>query len=348
MKKVFLLGIAAATMLASCSKDETVDVPQGKAIGFSNTFVDNATRSVNDPSYSNTNLFNNFSVYGYSNDAQIFAGDVVSNNSGSWTYQNLRYWMNDKTYLFAAVAPVDNNNIDVSNVTKGSSNVAMAITFTSNGKNDLLYAAPSAITVSETSPAPASVGLTFEHMLSKIKFSFENAVSGAYDIKVTNVTFDAKQKGTLTIADGGTKTWATDGSVTPLNFGYVVGENATTETSAAETIGYNKQGETYNEMLIIPTGTGALYKIGFTVEILSNGTTVDTYTRSALLQDFEFKPGYCYDFLAKLNYQNITGGDELKPIVFTVSTITPWTEDDAAQTVPGFGTDETGDEGDSN
>ena len=101
-------------------------------------------------------------------------------------------------------------------------------------------------------------------------------------------------------------------------------------------------------MLIIPTGTDALYNIGFTVEILSNGTTVDTYTRSAQLQDFEFKPGYCYDFLAKLNYQNITGGDELKPIVFTVSTITPWTEDDAAQTVPGFGTDETGDEGDSN
>ena len=51
MKKVFFLGIAAATMLASCSKNETVDVPQGKAIGFSNTFVDNATRSVVDPSF---------------------------------------------------------------------------------------------------------------------------------------------------------------------------------------------------------------------------------------------------------------------------------------------------------
>lgn len=73
MKKVFFLGIAAATMLASCSKNETVDVPQGKAIGFSNTFVDNATRSVVDPSFTTTSL-GNFAVYGFTQNGQIFDG----------------------------------------------------------------------------------------------------------------------------------------------------------------------------------------------------------------------------------------------------------------------------------
>lgn len=75
MKKVFFLGIAAATMLASCSKDETVDVPQGKAIGFSNTFVDNATRSVVDPSFT-VGTLGNFAVYGFTQNGQIFDGEL--------------------------------------------------------------------------------------------------------------------------------------------------------------------------------------------------------------------------------------------------------------------------------
>lgn len=36
MKKIFLIGLAATAMLASCSNDETVEMAQNtKAIGFS-------------------------------------------------------------------------------------------------------------------------------------------------------------------------------------------------------------------------------------------------------------------------------------------------------------------------
>lgn len=344
MRKVLFLGIAVATILAGCNKDETVDMPQGKAIGFSNTFVDNATRSVVDPSYTNSKLFDKFSVYGYSNNTQIFGGDEVSKNSGTWTYAEPRYWMNDKTYMFAAVAPKDNDNITVSDVTKGNSNVTMTIAFASNGTNDLLYAKSNAISVSESSPAPESVQLTFEHMLSKIKFSFENAMSGAYDIKVTNVKFNAKNKGTLTIADNDVKTWTNDGTIINLDFGYVVGANATAETTAAEVIEHNEQGETYKEMLIIPT-TDALYTITFDVELFIDGAAVDKYNRNAQLEKFEFKAGYCYDFLAKLDYHNIAGEDELKPIEFTVKEISSWVDDNKDQTVPGL--EESSDEEES-
>ena len=46
MKKIFLIGLAATAMLASCSNDETVEMAQQKAIGFSNAFVNNGTRSI--------------------------------------------------------------------------------------------------------------------------------------------------------------------------------------------------------------------------------------------------------------------------------------------------------------
>ena len=65
MKKVFFLGIAAAAMLASCSNDETVEMVQNtRAISFNNAFIDNATRSVVDPSFTTSNL-QSFAVYGF-------------------------------------------------------------------------------------------------------------------------------------------------------------------------------------------------------------------------------------------------------------------------------------------
>lgn len=51
MKKLFMIGLAATAMLASCSNDETMEMAQQKAIGFSNAFVNNGTRSIVDPSF---------------------------------------------------------------------------------------------------------------------------------------------------------------------------------------------------------------------------------------------------------------------------------------------------------
>ena len=76
MKKSFLIGIAAAAMLAGCSYDETVEVAQSKAISFSDAFVNKGTRSTEDQSITRQTL-GSFAVYGYSNDVWIFNGDVV-------------------------------------------------------------------------------------------------------------------------------------------------------------------------------------------------------------------------------------------------------------------------------
>ena len=56
MRKTIFAILAAASLVA-CSNDEFVNVADKEAIAFDNAFVDNSTRSVVDPSFTNSNLF---------------------------------------------------------------------------------------------------------------------------------------------------------------------------------------------------------------------------------------------------------------------------------------------------
>lgn len=339
MKKVFFLGIAAATMLASCSKDETVDVPQGKAIGFSNTFVDNATRSV-DPSFTVATL-PNFAVYGYTQNGQIFNGETVSSVNGgtSWTYSPTQYWVEGNQYAFAAIAPA---SVSVSDAKRTGTSVddykvGMTVSFTNDGKTDLLYAAADNVNADETFMAsPQPVSLTFKHQLSKVKFSFKNNVSGAYNIKVTDVKItDAKRSGTLTVSTAADNAWSNVGG-DPLELSF--GAAGTTDANTAEAIAFGTEVETYNEQLMIPTASTESYNVTFTVELLRGTVFMGTYDHTATIEGVELKLGYCYDFAAELNAKNIVVDPddpdaELQPIEFEVESIEPWVDDEVDQTI---------------
>lgn len=340
MKKVFFLGIAAATMLASCSKNETVDVPQGKAIGFSNTFVDNATRSVVDPSFT-VGTLENFAVYGFTQNGQIFDGVPVSSDDGgtSWTYSPTQYWVEGNQYAFAAIAPA---SVSVSGETllTGASvadyKVGMTVSFTNDGKTDLLYANGGAFNADETFMAsPQTVGLTFKHQLSKVKFSFKNNVSGAYNIKVTDVKItNAKSTGTLTVSTAADNAWSSvGGDPLKLSFGA-----AGTGANTADPIAFGTEVETYNEQLMIPTASTESYNVTFTVELLNGTVSMGTYNHKATIKDVELKLGYCYDFAAELNADNIVVDPDdpdaqLKPIEFKVNEISTWIDTDKDQTI---------------
>lgn len=339
MKKVFFLGIAAATMLASCSKDETVDVPQGKAIGFSNTFVDNATRSVVDPSFT-VGTLGNFAVYGFTQNGQIFDGETVSSadNGSTWTYDPIQYWVEGNQYTFAAIAPA---SVSVSGATRTGASaddykVGMTVSFTNDGKTDLLYANGGAFNADETFMAsPQTVGLTFKHQLSKVKFSFTNNVSGAYNIKVTDVKItDAKSSGTLTVSTAADNAWSSvGGDPLVLSFGA-----AGTGANTADPIAFGTEVETYNEQLMIPTASTESYNVTFTVELLNGTVSMGTYSHTATIENVELKLGYCYDFAAELNAENIVVDPDdpdaqLEPITFTVYEISKWIDTNKDQTI---------------
>ena len=77
MKKLFTILAVAAT-LVSCAKEDVVREAAREAIGFDNAFVENSTRSVNDPSFDADNMFSDFAVYGFVEGATLFDGVKVS------------------------------------------------------------------------------------------------------------------------------------------------------------------------------------------------------------------------------------------------------------------------------
>ena len=318
--------------MASCSNDETVEMAQQKAISFSNAFVNNGTRSIVDPSFTTENL-TDFAVYGFTQNGQIFNGVKVSKGgsaSTGWSYANLQYWVPGNTYTFGAIAPYSVAG-NVSNVTlpTGAAKVGMEVAFTNTdaGQVDLLHAAPAQITgVTPTYTTPVS--MTFNHQLSKVKFSFVNAVGEGYTVKVKDVKIkDAYKDGTLTVA-ATENTWGGQTSKNlELNFGNVV-DNASGTNAAF--IANTKTLESYNEKLMIPMGTDT-YTVSFTAEMYKGTVLLGTYPHTVQIKNVEFKLGYCYNFKASLTHENITGEGELKPIEFKLAGINDWNDVDNNQ-----------------
>lgn len=333
MKKIFLIGLTAAAMLASCSNDETVEMAQQKAIGFSNAFVNNGTRSVHDPSFTTLTL-KDFAVYGFTQSGQIFNGEKVSGTTSTgWSYDNVQYWVPGNTYTFGAIAPYSvAGNVSNVKLPTGAAKVGMEVAFTNTDADqvDLLHAAPAQITgVTPTYTTPVS--MTFNHQLSKVKFSFQNSVGVGYNVKVSNVKItDAYEKGTLTV--GATEnTWSnqTDKALV-LNFGNVVADGATADEAAV--IANAATLESYNEKLMIPMVSSATYTVTFTVELFKDSVPLGTYNHTVQIKNVEFKLGYCYDFKATLTHENIVDPENpLKSIEFKVDGITDWNQTDVNQ-----------------
>ncbi len=308
---------------------------QQKAIGFSNAFVNNGTRSIVDPSFT-TKTLEDFAVYGFTQAGQIFKGDKVykgGSASTGWSYDVLQYWVPGNTYTFGAIAPhsVATNVSDVA-LPENAKKVEMTVAFTNTDADqvDLLHAEPAQIAgteVTETYKTPVS--MTFRHQLSKVKFSFENAVGEGYNVKVSNIKImDAYTNGTLTVAANG-NTWSAQANNTlGLDFGNVVADDATADEAAV--IANAATLESYNEKLMIPMDATATYTVTFTAELYQGDVLLGSYNHEVKIENVEFKLGYCYDFKASLTHENITD-KPLNPIEFDVTNVEDWNETDIDQ-----------------
>lgn len=188
MKRFLFLGIAATAMLASCTNDETVEMNPQNAIGFE-TFVDKSTRAAEDVTTADLAAFE---LYGWRTKSttteQIFDAQAVTANNGTCTYSPLQYWVGGYNYTFEAVAPKSGNK----GVTFNGANGSSTITFVSDAKTDLIYASNSR-DLTTTDPTNTAVNLTFNHLLSRVKFTFTNGAAAnsaatitVSDVKITN------------------------------------------------------------------------------------------------------------------------------------------------------------------
>lgn len=308
MKKI-LISMLAVAALVSCSKEESIRVDQGEAIAFGNAFVDNSTRAAVDPSYgANGAALTEFQVWGSVNGGNgavaIFANDDVTGTVGTdangdpnvWTCDVKQYWIKDATYNFAALVNATN---DVTLVDLLPSKVNG---FTADGATDLLYARSAQYTGKAS--GNGLVDFTFDHLLSKVKFTVVNnsKAAEAYSFKVNGITITGNSVGDVALAS---KQWSNLGT----SKSYSVAEISVDKNTA------DAGQECAQELLLIPGD----FNIAFNVDIYNGSTKLGSqaYPIAPAVYNQTIAAGYAYNFVIK-----VAVGEEIQ---FSVEEQPTWT-----------------------
>ena len=331
MKKTLLI-VAAAVALVACSNEDTLVQQAPEAIGFDNAFVENSIRSVNDPSYTNTNLFNGFRVYGFVEDAPLFKGTEVTGSglgdTGSWTYEGTQYWVAGANYKFHAVAPIT-ANVGAANATYTAADGVSFVYTNVAGTEDLLYAYQ--IATGQTTNNQ-KVAFTFDHILSKVKFSFVNGYNASNaTLKVTNVKITNAHKTANVALNNTTVTWTGNNGETDNDLDFGAATHREDKTAAAN-YAFGTTYESDNERFVIPSAEVYEYAVTFTVELWINGVQVDVDSETTGVQGYnhtataKFAPvaGTAYDIQTTITATNIDPEGKQEAIEFTVTAIDGW------------------------
>ena len=331
MKKTLFAALALVSM-ASCSNEEIVEVAQKEAIGFENAFVNNSTRSVTDPTITidGTNPLVDFAVYAHVEDAVLFNGVTVDkttkNNDlkSSWKYDGTQYWIAGANYNFYAVAPVTNKKWSL--VDNENKRTGVILSFENDGTQDVLFAK-----MAQMGKVSGNeyVKFEFDHILSKVKFSFENAYDATNaTIKVKNIKITNAHKNGQVALGHSVKSWDEEKytGTLELDFGMATDNEATVNVFENDEVEFG-EGATYEsqkELLLIPGAVTGGYIVTFDVELLVNGTLVKTYKHKATV-DFTPLVGCSYDIKAIIDAKNIDPEHKQEAIEFTVTKINGWT-----------------------
>ena len=314
MKKTLFALISLAVAAAGCNKAEVISVDR-QLIAFGEAFVDNATKA----DYSST-LIDAFKVYGTvtgnGNTVNVYEGADVTrgeaNYGAAWTCDQKEYWIPSASYSFQAV--VDGE------IANGKIAYTVGQDKGKDGISDLLYATASATTNASAAPTGhienGCVAFTFQHLLSKIGFTFTNGVTGSekYTFKVNSISFtNHDHDGIYTIGTG----W--DTAVTPstdaLSFG---------APTAAVTPSASQAATTTHQ--IIP-GVQTL-KVTVNYDILYNGKTVYAGMAPAAKEfTHTFAQGCVYNIVVNLP----APGQEIKFTVKEQNGVGAWTEGTGAE-----------------
>ena len=325
MKKT-LLALFALAALVGCTKDNVLD-DNKEAIGFSNAFIENSVKSAYDPSLTVETL-SDFAVYGFVEGATLFDGTTVNKTitndqlTSEWKYEGTQYWIAGAKYDFHAVAPKTNGGWTKTSATKDAITLNFVNSINDNKSIDLLYA--SASQEGKVS-GNSAVAFTFNHALSKVKFSFENQYNASNaKIKITNIEITNAHKTATVTLNANSISWSDHKDNLYLGFGDANDNEATNEkeTGGAAKFEFGKTYESEHERLLIP-GWETSYEVGFWATIYINGSEVKTYYHNTTVK---FKPeaGKSYDIKAVITPENIDPDHAQEPIQFTVNTLPGW------------------------
>ncbi|MBO5961709.1 MAG: fimbrillin family protein [Alistipes sp.] len=328
MKKI-LLSVFAVAALASCFQNEDiVSTSDNNAIKF-DSYVGNTTKAI-DPSLNNSKI-NECTLYVWGTTQQnvdgaatvsIFEGVEVSKATGVWKYadEHTAYWIDGNIYNFAAVV-----NGTVTGVDNGLPKTISYTTQNLEDQLDLLYAEAKDIKGEDKGNVDGKVAFTFDHLLSKAVFSFENttpAPATGVAPQVISTVSNVRIKG---LSSSGVYTvgadWGTTNTSLTENFGDIVAADANQViTDNPAQIAEQGKGKSNYERLLIP-GTYSVEVI-CTIKLYLNGA-VDNNNLAHEYKDhkitvnnLKLEPGHSYNFAlsAGLNDQ----------ILFNVTRVNGW------------------------
>ena len=324
MKK-FFLGALAVVAMVSCAKEEILRQQAPNAIAFSNYVENSAVRNsqdAGDPSFITAD-FDAFDVWGFmdANTGVIFNKERVTRSGDVWGYAQTQYWTPNHKYWFAALAPVDHENVVLELAAEPYMVEAGLgkVTFTNlDGTDDVVYAEATAVTGAEiTADNPGKVALAFNHLLSKVRFSFKNGMTNdnAF-IVVEDIQMIVPGKGSIDLTQD-TYAWTIDENAADatLDFG---------KMNAGAKVAINEVAVSDNHRLTIPASTSESYTVNFKVTLYMGDKLAGTWNNSTTITGCELAPGKKYNFKATLTAENIAD-DPLHPIEFT-ATVIDWEE----------------------
>ena len=311
MKKI-IFALICAGALAGCAKEDVTTTPQ-VAITFADAFVDvqGTHTKVADPSIT-TGSIDAFKVWGFmdSKDGLMFDGELVSKVGGEWTYENQQFWTPNHKYVFGALAPVKNYSWSLNNDNANEYGIGV-VTFTNvEGTEDLLYASTSVNTPDIDkllAEGMDTVKLTFNHLLSKLKFTFINGFTTPnVTMKVSEIKMAVPKAAAIVLAVE--KWWDND------DWKFNGTEKTTLDFADVPVLEITKSAASANERLTIPAGKNESYEISFKVNLYVGDQPAMEVVKTATLTGVAFNMGRSYNIKTEINPENLG----LSPIEFEV------------------------------
>lgn len=320
--------MAVTVSMASCSLEEVVEQPAPQAIGFS-SFVGKPTKAVTE-----TNIIalqtNGFKVWGgYEGNDVIFAGREVTYSDSQWGYTGTEYWVPSKDYKFAALGPIAAVAAGTPDYTYAGGLVLSNYSVTNLATSqDLVYASANRLNGTQTADYTSAVSFTFGHIMSWIKIKFVHKMTSGYKITVSDVNVvNVKTKATYT-ASSATPWSAPTESATFTTPGQTPHSYKTSGNADDSTSPLNENGD-YGivDFIAIPQtiATENPFKVTFKLSVADNkGTSLvaNKEVEAAMTTAQTWLSNFVYVYTAELN-ENVL---DLKPIKFTVQSVTPWND----------------------
>ena len=315
MKKIILATLAAASLVA-CAKENILIAPKGEAIAFDNAFVDNTTKAI-DPSIT-TNSLGSFLVYGTTQGNEqnapvinIFNGvEVTGTVATSWTYDSsyTQYWIDRNTYKFAAVV-----NGTVTDADLDENGMPKTIQYDAESDKDLLYAVNETYAPYKKDVSSKTVAFTFNHLLSKVKFTFKNeSPVGGYNYVVKDLKIEGVGK--EAVYNVVSNSWGiVNNTTTTAEFGHI---------ALASAIAPKTSGESDYERLVVPQDYTAL-TVSCRIATMINGKEADVENYSKTVS-VNLEGGNAYNFVLSRELND--------KIQFSVVKVDEWVENPAQYT----------------